>query len=175
MPCWDKYWLTYFVALLGAVRYICSAVGWLGGSLISYFVGWLVSWLAGLLVGWLAGWLVRWIVAWLVGWLAGWLTKKCLRIPQISYGFKETFHFLILILARGAAYLITQLTRFLELRGSLFFRHRHPRYAGHFFFDIEIELKSKNSTRWQQSCHLVEFLVFNLAFGRYSRLLWSRE
>ena len=133
MPCWDKYWLTYFVALLGAVRYICSAVGWLGGSLISYFVGWLVSWLAGLLVGWLAGWLVRWIVAWLVGWLAGWLTKKCLRIPQISYGFKETFHFLILILARRAAYLITQLTRFLELRGSLFFRHRHPRYAGHFF------------------------------------------
>ena len=34
-----------------------------------------------------------------------------------------------------------------------------------------IELNTKNSTRWQQSCHLVEFLVFNSAFGRHRHWL----
>ena len=41
--------------------------------------------------------------------------------------------------------------------------------------DVRTELKSKNSTRWQHSCHLVEFLVFNWAFGRYRRWLRSRR
>ena len=36
-----------------------------------------------------------------------------------------------------------------------------------------IELKTKNSTKRQQSCHLVEFLVFNSAFGRRCHLLIS--
>ena len=31
-----------------------------------------------------------------------------------------------------------------------------------------IELNTKNSTKRQQSCRLVEFLVFNSAFGRHS-------
>ena len=44
-----------------------------------------------------------------------------------------------------------------------------------FFSTSTIELKSKNSTRWQQSCHLVEFLVFNSAFGRYRRWLRSKR
>ena len=36
-----------------------------------------------------------------------------------------------------------------------------------------IELNTKNSTKRQQSCHLVEFLVFNSAFGRYRHwLIW---
>ena len=123
--------------IFGAVRYICSAVGWLVSSLTSHLVGWFVGWLAGLLVGKLAGWLVRWIVAWLVGWLAGWLTKKCLGIPQISYGFKETFHILILILARRAAYQKTQLTRFLA----------SPALRGSFFFDMDdrVEIQKLNS------------------------------
>ena len=34
-----------------------------------------------------------------------------------------------------------------------------------------IELKTKNSTKRQQSCRLVEFLVFNSAFGRHSNWL----
>ena len=31
----------------------------------------------------------------------------------------------------------------------------------------QIELNTKNSTKRQQSCRLVEFLVFNSAFGRH--------
>ena len=38
-------------------------------------------------------------------------------------------------------------------------------------FFLQIELKSKNSTKQQQRCRLVDFLVFNPAFGRYSNLL----
>ena len=103
------------------------------------------------------------------------ILQKNVRKPQISYGFKEAFYVLIRILLRLAGCLISQLSRF-------------PRYAVHFFSDIDtrvtrvtffststIELKSKNSTRWQQSCHLVEFLVFNTAFGRYRRWLRSRR
>ena len=36
-----------------------------------------------------------------------------------------------------------------------------------FFPACLIELNTKNSARWQQSCHLAEFLVFNSAFGRH--------
>ena len=103
------------------------------------------------------------------------ILQKNVRKPQISYGFKEAFYVLIRILLRLAGCLISQLSRF-------------PRYAIHFFSDIDtrvtrvtffstskIELKSKNSTRWQESCHLVEFLVFNTAFGRYRRWLRSRR
>ena len=103
------------------------------------------------------------------------ILQKNVRKPQISYGFKEAFYVLIRILLRLAGCLISQLSRF-------------PRYAVHFFSDIDtrvtrvtffststIELKSKNSTRWQQSCHLVAFLVFNTAFGRYRRWLRSRR
>ena len=35
-------------------------------------------------------------------------------------------------------------------------------------FNRQIELNTKNSTKRQQSCRLVEFLVFNSAFGRSS-------
>ena len=45
-------------------------------------------------------------------------------------------------------------TRFTALDGTLIIR--------------QIELKTKNSTKRQQSCRLVEFLVFNSAFGRHS-------
>ena len=101
------------------------------------------------------------------------ILQKNVRKPQISYGFKA-FYALIRILLQLAGCLISQLSRF-------------PRYAVHFFSDIDtrvtrvtffststIKLKSKNSTRWQQSCHLVEFLVFNTAFGRYRRWLIKR-
>ena len=84
------------------------------------------------------------------------ILQKNVRKPQISYGFKA-FYALIRILLQLAGCLISQLSRF-------------PRYAVHFFSDIDtrvtrvtffststIKLKSKNSTRWQQSCHLVEF------------------
>ena len=38
-------------------------------------------------------------------------------------------------------------------------------------FFQQIELKTKNSTKRQQSCRLVEFLVFNSAFGRHKSLI----
>ena len=44
-------------------------------------------------------------------------------------------------------------TRFLPSDGTLIFK--------------QIELNTKNSTKRQQSCRLVEFLVFNSAFGRH--------
>ena len=50
-------------------------------------------------------------------------------------------------------------TRFLPLDGTLIFK--------------QIELNTKNSTKQQQSCRLVEFLVFNLAFGRHTNQLIS--
>ena len=44
---------------------------------------------------------------------------------------------------------------------------RHDPGHAAFFITCEIELNTKNSTRRQQSCLLVEFLVFNSAFGRH--------
>ena len=44
---------------------------------------------------------------------------------------------------------------------------RHDPGHDAFFKTCEIELNTKNSTRRQQSCLLVEFLVFNSAFGRH--------
>ena len=52
---------------------------------------------------------------------------------------------------------------------------RHDPGHAAFFMTCEIELNTKNSTRRQQSCHLVEFLVFNSAFCRYRRWLRSKR
>ena len=65
------------------------------------------------------------------------LQKKCWGTLHISYGVKDTFYVRILIITRLAGRLITLLPRFTALRGTPFLRHRHPRYAAHFFSDID--------------------------------------
>ena len=51
--------------------------------------------------------------------------------------------------------------------GRIYEPVRHDPGHAAFFMTCEIELNTKNSTRRQQSCLLVEFLVFNSAFGRH--------
>ena len=46
----------------------------------------------------------------------------------------------------------------------------NSRYSNQLFF-YWIELKTKTSSKRQQSCRLVEFLVFNSAFGRRRHIL----
>ena len=103
------------------------------------------------------------------------ILQKDVREPHISNGFREAFRVLLRILARLAGRLITQLSHFPTLFGSLFFDINNRVTRVTFFSTSTIELKSKNSTRWQQSCHLVEFLVFNSAFDRYRRWLRLRR
>ena len=59
---------------------------------------------------------------------------------------------------------VRQITFFL---GAVIEPVRHDPGHAAFFMTCEIELNTKNSTRRQQSCLLVEFLVFNSAFGRH--------
>ena len=57
-----------------------------------------------------------------------------------------------------------------KLHGFFPWTNGKLRESDQVFFQ-QIELKTKNSTKRQQSCRLVEFLVFNSAFGRHSNFL----
>ena len=98
-----------------------------------------------------------------LGEFSGSNSTKNVREPQISYSFNEAFHVLIRIFARLAGRLMTQLSRFPTLRGSLFFWHRLPRYAGNFLFDIDnrVEIQKLN----QVAAELPPGWVFGVQLG----------
>ena len=102
---------------------------------------------------------------------AVWLSFWCSTRPSADTGTITTYYIIIII---------TALPEHIEL--LLFSHWAHCAHGVQWYNDDVIgynqcwclpkaELNTKNSTRWQQSCRLVEFLVFNSAFGRHQHWL----